>query len=177
MQLQRFPKVKGLSKGYAIGQVDAFFSRALGDGLSAAQVRSVGFDLVRGGYDVEPVDDALDRLEDELSRKERDHDRATLGERGVWDRASNQAQALRARVGRPHGDRFPRGTALTPSYDVGQVDELCDRIADYFDGAEAMTVGDVRQAVFSRKRGGSGYREESVDRFLDRVVEVMSQVV
>lgn len=173
---QSFPRATGLSKGYAVEQVDEFLSRAARGAVSAEQVRTAGFDLVRGGYEVEAVDRALDGLEDDLASRERDAARDRLGHQGLWDRASAQAQVLRARVNRPHGDRFPRGTSLHPSYDVSDVDELCNRIADFFDGSGTMRPEDVRTAVFRTRRGRRGYREDSVDRYLDRVVDIMVQV-
>ena len=46
--------------------------------MTSAEVRAVGFDLVRRGYEVREVDDALDRLEDETGRRERDSDQTRL---------------------------------------------------------------------------------------------------
>jgi DivIVA domain-containing protein len=87
-----------------------------------------------------------------------------------------QAQVLRARLARPHGDRFARGSVWERSYDVEQVDMLCDDVAEYFDGSTALSAGDLRDAVFASRRGARGYSERAVDRFLDRVVAIMSRV-
>ena len=172
----RFPRVARWSRGYSVGQVDAFFTRALGQRLSAEAVRRAGFELRLGGYDVEAVDAELDRLEDEASRAERDHARATLGERRFVHELTTEAHVLRARLTRPHGDRFARGSWATRSYDVEQVDELCDEIAEYFDGRTALTADRLRSAVFRSRRGSRGYAEEAVDRYVDRVVAVLSRV-
>jgi len=110
-----FPRAGRLVKGYDVEQVEAFLSRARaayedsgrGPAMTSWHVRTVGFDLVRGGYDVEAVDAALDRIE----------------------------------------DAFVSGRALAPD--------------------------SVRLAVFKSRRGGRGYREASVDAFLDRVVELL----
>jgi DivIVA domain-containing protein len=173
---QSFRRVRGLGKGYDVGQVDAFFTRALGGSLTAAQVRSVGFDLVRGGYEVDQVDTALDGLEDRLAAAERVDERASLGERRFVSQVTGQAQVLRARLARPHGDRFARATTWAPAYDVSDVDELCDLVADYFDGVQPLAVGTLRAAVFRSRRGSRGYSEAAVDAFLDRVVAVMTRV-
>src|SRR3954451_14903498 len=173
----RFPRARPWSRGYAVGQVDAFFTRALGPRPSAEAVRRAGFELRMGGYDVEAVDAELDRLEDEASRAERDHARATLGERRFVHELTTEAQVLRARLARPHGDRFARGAWGTRSYDVGQVDDLCDEIAEYFDGQTSLTVDRLRSAVFQPRRGSRGYAEEAVDRYVDRVVAVLSRVM
>jgi DivIVA domain-containing protein len=172
----RFPRVTGLAKGYHVAQVDAFFTRALGGTVSSAETRAVGFDLVRHGYEVRAVDEALDRLEDEAGRHERDVDQARLGSRGFYDLVTSHARTLRARLDRPHGDRFPRAAALTAAYDVQAVDELCDQLAEYFDGQLAMAPDQVRTISFKGRRGSRGYAEASVDRYLDQVVEIMTQV-
>jgi DivIVA domain-containing protein len=173
---QSFSRVRGLARGYDVAQVDTFLTRALGGSLTAAQVRSVGFDLVRGGYEVDAVDQALDRLEDELAAGERRAEQASLGERRFVSQVTSQAQVLRARLARPHGDRFARATAWAPAYDVSDVDELCDLVADYFDGVQALSVDGLRSAVFRSRRGSRGYSEAAVDAFLDRVVAVITRV-
>lgn len=171
-----FRRVRGLGKGYDVSQVDAFLTRVLGGSVSAAQVRSVGFDLVRGGYEVDAVDQALDQLEDRLAVSERRDEQASLGDRRFVSQITSQAQVLRARLARPHGDRFARATTWAPAYDVTDVDELCDLVADYFDGVQPLTVDGLRSAVFRSRRGSRGYSESAVDGFLDRVVAVMSRV-
>jgi DivIVA domain-containing protein len=173
---ERFPRATGLAKGYQTAQVDAFLTRALSGSVSSAEIRAVGFDLVRHGYQVRAVDEALDRLEDEAGRHERDADQSRLGSRGFYDLVTSHARTLRARLDRPHGDRFPRAAALTAAYDVQAVDELCDQLAEYFDGQLAMAPDQVRTISFKGRRGSRGYAEASVDRYLDQVVEIMTQV-
>jgi DivIVA domain-containing protein len=172
----QFPRVTGLAKGYNVAQVDAFVASALSGALASAEVRGVGFDLVRRGYDVKLVDEALDRIEDEAGRRERDAVQTRLGSRGFYDHVTGHARTLRARLDRPHGDRFPRAAAFTASYDVVAVDELCDQLADYFDGQLAMAPDQVRTISFRGRRGSRGYAEASVDRYLDQVVDIMTQV-
>jgi DivIVA domain-containing protein len=172
----RLPRVPRWVRGYDVGQVDAFLARALGHSLSAEAVRRVGFELRLGGYDVATVDAELDRLEDAAARAERDSARATLGERRFLQEVTGDAQAVRARLARAHGDRFARGAWGTRSYDVEQVDVLCDEVADYLDGHTALTVERLRSAVFRPRRGARGYSEEAVDGFVDRVVAIISRV-
>lgn len=173
--VMRFRRVGGLARGYDVGQVDAFMTRAMGGGVSSAAIRSVGFDLKRGGYDVEAVDAALDQLEDDALAAERDGERRSVGERAFVRDLTSQAQVLRARLSRAHGDRFARGSMWERSYDVEQVDILCDDIAEYFDGASSLSADDLRAAVFTSRRGGRGYSERAVDRFVDRVVAVIGR--
>jgi DivIVA domain-containing protein len=173
---ERFPRVAGLNKGYHPEQVEAFFDRAASGQVPSGEIRGVGFDLVRRGYDVRAVDEALDRLEDEVGHREREFDQTRLGSRGFYDLVTSHARVLRARLDRPHGDRFPRAAPLTAAYDVQAVDELCDQLAEYFDGQLAMAPDQVRTISFRGRRGSRGYSEASVDRFLDQVVEIMTQV-
>ena len=172
----RFRKVGLLARGYDISQVDAFVARALGGGVPSQEIRAVGFDLKLGGYEVTAVDAALDRLEDDAASSERAGERRGLGERAFVREVTSQAQVLRARLARPHGDRFARGSMWERSYDVEQVDMLCDEIAEYFDGASALSVEQLRSAVFPSRRGARGYSEKAVDRFVDRVVAVIARV-
>ncbi len=173
---QTFGRASRDTRGYRPGQVDAFFTRVLGGRVSAEEARTVGFDLVRGGYDVAAVDEALDRLEDDLARAERELSRGRLGERAFVGQVTGQAQVLRGRLTRQHGDRFARVGGWGTGYDVQAVDDLCDRVADYFDGDRALTAADVRGAVFGARRGGRAYDERAVDAFLDRVVAVITTV-
>jgi DivIVA domain-containing protein len=174
--MDQFPRATGLAKGYHVAQVDAFFARAMAGEVSSAEIRAVGFDLVRRGYDVKAIDEALDRIEDEAGRRERDTEQTRLGSRGFYDLVTSHARTLRARLDRPHGDRFPRAAALTAAYDVEAVDELCDQLAEYFDGQLAMAPDQVRTISFRARRGSHGYAESSVDRYIDQVVEIMTQV-
>lgn len=171
-----FPRAPRLTRGYQSGQVDAFFTRVLGARVTAGQVRTVGFDLVYGGYAVEVVDEALDRLEDDLAQAEREQLRSQLGERGFVAKLTGQAQMLRGRLAREHGDRFARAAGWSSGYDMGDVDDLCDQIADYFDGEQSLSVAELRAAVFRTRRGARAYSEPAVDNFLDRVVAVISSV-
>ncbi len=52
-------RFSGTAKGYQAEQVDVFF-QTIGD-RTRAEIRAVGFDLVRPGYDMDAVDKALDQ--------------------------------------------------------------------------------------------------------------------
>lgn len=179
-----FNRTGRVSQGYDTEQVDAFFARAresyeqagVPSPLTSRDVRQVGFDLVRGGYDVGQVDAALDRLEDAFARREYDAMRQRLGAEGTLDELTKRAGSLRGRLVRPDGERFDRATGLAPAYDVSDVDRLCRRLLGYFESGDPMSVDEVRRAVFRPRRGSRGYAEPQVDAFLDRVVEVMVAV-
>jgi DivIVA domain-containing protein len=170
-----------MAKGYDIRQVEAFLAKARqvyesespGAMMTSWHVRTVGFDLVRGGYDVDAVDAALDRIEDAFARREKHSGEERAGAAGWADQLRSQEQALRAQLARPQGQRFPRGSGLELTYDVDQVDALCLQVEDAFASGRLMPPDQIRMAVFKSRRGGRGYREASVDAFLDRVVELL----
>jgi DivIVA domain-containing protein len=181
-----FSRAGRLTQGYDPGQVEEFFDRARAayegreDGaaervgrLKAHDVRSVAFDLVRGGYDVYQVDSALDRLEDALARRERERFVARQGEEALNAELARRAEAMRGRLTRPDGERFDVGSGFEPGYAPADVDALCRRLLAYFDKGEEMSADEVRRAVFRTRRGSRGYREAQVDAFLDRAIQVM----
>jgi DivIVA domain-containing protein len=176
-----FARVGWMSKGYDIEQVETFLSRARtayedtsrSGSMTSWHVRTVGFDLVRGGYDVDAVDAALDRIEDAFARRERQRGEERSGPAAWQNQVRNQEQSLRAQLGRPDGQRFPRGSGMELTYDIAAVDELCRRIEESFSTDRFLPPDAVRLAVFRSRRGSRGYREASVDAFLDRVVELL----
>jgi DivIVA domain-containing protein len=177
-----FPRTGRLSRGYHVDQVDAFFARArvayekagTRAAVTSRDVRKIGFDLVRGGYDVSEVDSALDRLEDAFASRERVALTGRLGQEGAIGELTRRARGLRGRLVRPDGQRFDRGSGLAPSYAVVDVDALCARLLRYFEEGEEMSLDEVRRAVFRTRRGSRGYSEPQVDAFLDRAVEIMA---
>ncbi len=169
-------RVSRLARGYRVEQVDAFLARVESGEVTSVQARTVGFDLVRGGYDVAAVDARLDELEDDLAGTERRSARVQLGEKAFVGQLTTKAQALRTRLARQHGDRFARAGGLSAGYDVTDVDALLDRVGDYLDGHHPLTAEEVRTAVFRPRRGSRAYSEQPVDTFLDRVVAVITQV-
>jgi len=176
-----FPRANKLGKGYDVDQVEAFLTRARsayedggrGPAMTSWHVRTVGFDLVRGGYEVEAVDAALDRIEDAFARREKQRGEERAGSVGWQNQLRTQEQSLRAQLARPDGQRFPRGSGLELTYDIEQVDELCERVEAAFASGRPMAPDAVRLAVFKSRRGSRGYREAAVDAFLDRVVELL----
>lgn len=168
----RFPRVGRLHRGYHRRQVDAFLDRAevslngLLRPLSAAEIRQAGFELVRHGYEVGAVDAALDEIEERAMRAQS----ATGGRRGRSDLQA-EVRFLREELTTPYMKRFPRAGALTRGYDVDDVDDFLDRVADTLGGLDQLTVEDVRSMAFRPKRGG--YAEDAVDDALDQVIELM----
>jgi len=172
---RQFRRVARLAKGYDVDEVDRFV-RAVDDDLTPETVRLVAFPVVRHGYDVQQVDEALDRLEDATAARERDRVVAARGNDAHLEHLSELADTLQGRLARSRGRRFRRGHRLHHTYDPAQVDDLCDHLAAYFADGARMSVDDVRSAVFRSHRGRHGYREADVDAFLDRAVAIMRAV-
>ena len=171
-----------LRKGYAPEQVDQFLDRLRRacagpvPQVKSSQVRSAGFRLVLGGYDVAATDAVLAAVDDALVALE--HARALASpQRARW---LEGAQALRAavasRVTAPAGERFPTGRWLERGYHRGDVDALCGLVAEHLAGRRVLRPDQVRAALFRPGRGRRGYREVPVDAFFDRVVELLSAV-
>lgn len=181
-----FERVSRTDYGYNAKQVDQFLQRARVSletpaaavhPIRSADVRSVSFDPVKGGYSATAVDAALDRLEDAFARRERDELIAERGEE-AWLRQIGQLSAtLRGRLHRPDGERFRRPVKKKArSYNTRDVDRLCKDLIGYLEEDKPLSVDNVRRAVFRQAVGKDGYEETQVDAFLDRVVELMAAI-
>jgi DivIVA domain-containing protein len=181
-----FERVQRSEYGYNAKQVDQFLQRARVSletpnaavhAIGSADVRSVSFDPVKGGYSASVVDAALDRLEDAFARRERDELIAASGEE-AWLRDIGQLSGiLRGRLHRPDGERFRRPSKKKiRSYNTVDVDNLCRDLIGYLEEDKPLSVDNVRRAVFRPAVGQDGYEENQVDAFLDRVVELMAAI-
>jgi len=178
-----FPKVSRLKRGYDVDEVDDFFEHARevyeGVGtepLTIMDVQTAAFEMVRGGYRTSDVDGALDRLEAAFVAAERNEVVSARGAEAWNSRLVDRAQTLYERLGRPAGERFAPADRGADAYDRDDVDELCDRLVDFFDSNTPLTARDVRTATFRHRRGRRGYDEASVDAFLRRATEVLVAV-
>jgi DivIVA domain-containing protein len=177
-----FPHVSRWSRGYDPDQVDDFFARAriayegpLESSMRGADVRTVAFDLVRGGYASAAVDGALDRLEGAFVRRERAGFVARQSQKEWMSAVAERATTLYPRLVRPRGERFAppeRGRG----YLADDVDDVLDRLVAYFDKNSTLTSADLRAATFRAARGERAYAEGPVDAYLDRAVEVLLAV-
>ncbi|ROS77133.1 DivIVA domain-containing protein [Cellulomonas sp. PhB143] len=180
MTTSLFSTVKGSERGYEPDEVDTFFAqaRALYEGregrsLTSTQIQTSTFELVRGGYDTHEVDEALDRLEGAFIARQRAAYVAAHGQQAWLDALAERARTLYDRLGRPEGQKFRPAERGEPAYDTDDVDDLCDRLVDFFDRQVPLTSTEVRDTVFRRRRGTAGYAEGPVDAFLARAVEVL----
>jgi DivIVA domain-containing protein len=181
-----FERVARTDYGYNAKQVDQFLQRARVSletpaaavhTIRSADVRSVSFDPVKGGYSATAVDAALDRLEDAFARRERDELIAEHGEEAWLRQIGQLSGTLRGRLHRPDGDRFRRPVKKKArSYNTRDVDRLCKDLIGYLEEDKPLSVDNVRRAVFRPAVGKDGYEETQVDAFLDRVVELMAAI-
>lgn len=182
MSENSFPRAGFFTRGYDPSQVDEFFAKARkayeggvpAEKFSAAQVRGAHFDLVRRGYQTSAIDQAMDRLEAAFVRRDRADNVAVNGSQAWMERVAQRATTLYPRMLRPRGKRFahPDGKG----YDAAQVDELLDRLAEYFDSDEGMTSAEIRNATFKTAKNEKSYKEGVVDAYLSRAIEVLLAV-
>ena len=171
MSHRRFGRVRWYRRGYHCRQVDHFLDHidvSLGGAFpppTAAEIRKVGFELVRHGYVVAEVDEHLDALEERVLLSPA----LAIGRRGRGTDPASETQFLKDELTAPYMKRFPRVSGLRRGYHQDDVDEFVDQIVATIDGTGAVTVEDVRSAPFRPRRGG--YREDAVDEAMDRIVE------
>lgn len=183
MSSNTFPKARRGTKGYDPAQVEDFlddakraYSAPSGTPavLTAKQIRSTAFIMRTGGYSTEHVDAALERLEDAFAERERSSAVAVVGETQWYSSVRSLAQEILDRVARPPKHKFKRVSGFTRGYHLGEVDELADRVVDYFQNGLPLSPDEVRRSTFRLVRGG--YQEQQVDAVLDAVIEVMLSV-
>lgn len=176
-----FPKASALRRGYAQDDVDAFFSRARSayeggvpaSQFSGKQVQRASFPLKFGGYDTRSVDSALNRLEAAFVQRDKVDFISVNGEAQWHARIAEQATTLYPRLLRPNGERFSNPPRGEKGYSAEEVDALLERITAYFDNNTPLTVADVRFALFKPAKGKAAYREDQVDAYLGRMVEIL----
>jgi DivIVA domain-containing protein len=175
-----FPLVTRGRKGYDPAAVDEFLTaaraafEASAPDVSAADVRSAGFKLVREGYEPGAVDAALGRIEDAFARRERADALSKRGARAWVGASRTLAQEVLDRLSRPSRQKFTRVPVLRFGYRIDEVDLVAGRVAKYLETGEGLSVEQVRTVAFRMQLGG--YDETQVDAVLDAVVDVMLSV-
>ncbi|MFS0852215.1 DivIVA domain-containing protein [Microbacterium sp. 179-I 3D4 NHS] len=174
-----FALTSGRTRGYHRAAVDTFLASAReafeqnGD-LTAEDVRTASFPLVKGGYVVAEVDAALSRVEDAFAARERDRAVRSAGA-GAWvEQAREDAQVILDHLARPRRRRFARAGVLTFGYRIDEVDHVAGRIVRFLRDGDELTAEQLRSAAFRMQRGG--YREEQVDALLDATIDVILAV-
>jgi len=164
--------------GYDTSQVDEFISKARAQFsnfdlqiLPSDYLRRVEFDLVRGGYLIGAVDDAIARLEDAFAKNEIERQLAKAGKFAVDDRYARIKDIVIGRTERPAGSKFNRVSWLMRGYNRKQVDAIAAHVERHLVSGAPLSVSEVRGSIFLASRGG--YVEGQVDAFLDRVIELL----
>lgn len=175
-----FALTSGRVRGYHRAAVDTFLASARrafeagGADLSAEDVRTASFPLVKNGYVVADVDAALGRVEDAFAARERERVVRAQGA-GAWvEQARADAQVILDHLARPRRHRFARTGVLTFGYRLDEVDHVSTRIVRYLRDGDPLTAEQLRSAAFRMQRGG--YREEQVDALLDATIDVILAV-
>ena len=187
-------RASGRKWGYNVDQVDGFlaharekYSQAEPD-LMQDEIQTATFDLEKGGYSIPQVDSALVRLEKAVVDKRTQWDVEHRGVRAWMADTRVAAETLRQRAEARPGERFTPAKKKQTAYDKRQVDQLVDdawhRIASAARletsanprNAQDVEATEVSNAVFTQRTGDKGYREDSVDAYLNRVVQVLTRL-
>jgi DivIVA domain-containing protein len=173
-----FPVSASDKPGYDKSQVDLFISKARTqysnpelELVTSNTLRNTEFDLVHGGYEIQAVDTAMDRLEDAFAAREIQRQKLNRGDNAVQDRLARIKEIVSGRLIRPKRKKFSNVGYLLRGYDRKQVDQLCNQVAAHLSAGTPIQLNVVRRAIFKAKRGG--YVESQVDAFIDRVVEIL----
>jgi DivIVA domain-containing protein len=178
-----FPRARRSKPGYDVDEVEDFledarraYSAEQGGPttVTAEGIRHTAFDMQKGGYSVEHVDAALERLEDAFAARERERALAETGDASWYGRARETAQEVLDRLDRPYRQRFKKVGILALGYHQKDVDAFADALTNYFQDGAPMSVEQVRTVAFRTKHGG--YNETQVDVLLDSVIGVMLAV-
>jgi len=171
-----FPNASGKTLGYSPQQVDQLINRARAQfanpgshSLNAKSLRTAQFDLVPGGYVIEAVDAALDRLDDAFAVQDVKQLVAQLGEHGANERLIALRTLLAGRIGRGPGKHFAQVALWHKGYARNQVDSMIGLIWEQVSGKKSVPVAILRETTFKPVWGG--YVENQVDAFIDKSVE------
>jgi DivIVA domain-containing protein len=139
--------------------------------LEASSLRAKQFELVKGGYRIDSVDAALDRLDDAFAEQEANRLLVRSGHQGAMERLAAMRETISARYSRGRAKAFKRQPWWQKGYSVRQVDQLLQRVEQTVEGSASVGVHQLRQVTFSPK--WAGYNEAQVDAFLDRAVQYL----
>jgi DivIVA domain-containing protein len=178
-----FTKVKR-GVGYDIGQVNGFFSyakEAWNDQikpLTEREVRYARFDVVRKGYSIYEVDEALEYLEKALAKRAKTQAVMTIGENGWTELLSSSIKEFYGILNAPKKKKFTRKKEVKTSpaaYKFKAVDKYLKVIyRQFFLGRKKLNAKAVKAKTFPQVSGGRGYCALQVDAFLDDVVEALN---
>lgn len=171
--------------GYSASAVDAAIERfddALArwaedpavETMGAAEVRQVTFERERGGYDPHDVDDLLDAYEDRFAEAEKVAYCRREGDQAWHEHSAALADLVMGRLTRERGNRFRRPAhRRVEGYFVGDVDDLCDRLEEYFRTESHVEPSVIRRSSFRTATRKHAYDEVQVDAFLDTAIQLI----
>lgn len=176
--MKSFPHASKTTSGYDPEAVDDFLieARAAYEAdsptarVNSTVVRETSFPMKRGGYVIEQVDNALERLEVAMAERERERAIEKEGWEAYTKRLLESSTEVLVRLKRAR-NRFRRANFLTVGYKVSDVDAFAHRVVAYLETGASLTSDDVRNVVFRAQRGG--YDERQVDAVLDAVIEAI----
>jgi DivIVA domain-containing protein len=173
-----FLRVPHNELGYQTAEVDAVievaraqFANPGSHVLEASSLRTTQFTLTKGGYQIDSVDAALDRLDDAFAEQEANRLLIRNGHQGAVERLAAMRQALTTRGQRGARRVFTRQRWWLKGYSVRQVDQLVKRVTMTLEGEAAVGIHQLRQVTFGPK--WAGYNEAQVDAFIDRAVQYL----
>ena len=186
-----FARAAETEPGYKRSEVDRLFTRLAEDyeKLSGAselpegfytsrRIRQVVFREEPGGYQLDVVDRALEKIEERFAKLERSRYIEAYG-LDNWERSLIETgELLAGRLERPAGERFRRPSKRRHmGYFVGDVDAICDRVYAQLNSEEPLDPSVVRHAKFRPASGTVSYEESQVDAFLDRCIELLQDLL
>lgn len=171
--MSTFPLVTARTRGYNVAEVDSFIARAQAGEtpLTSSDIRWATFPVTKGGYSIQEVDAALERLEDSVADHERRELVNSVGVDGATASARAIAQEVLNRVARAPRKRFRRAPLFTYGYNRADVDAFADVIRAFYNDGGLLSRADVRAVSFRPQLGG--YDEAQVDFLLDELLRVM----
>lgn len=142
--------------------------------IQAEEVRRITFANQRGGYDPAEVDALMDDYDDRFAEAENQAYRHSQGEQAWHDYTASLADLVMGRLKRANGERFRRpARRRVEGYFVRDVDDLCNRLLDYFRDAEHVEPTVIREASFRPATRKHAYDEAQVDAFLDTAIRLI----
>lgn len=164
--------------GYSQVEVDSFIERARDqyNNVSAQlldwrDITAQQFPLVKGGYDVIAVDNAIDKLQDSFAERELKRKVDPYAPSLSGSLLAELRILLLGRASRAKNKRFSRSGVLAIGYSRKEVDALLSIVEEFLNGEEELTLSEVRTLSFKVKRGG--YIESQVDAYIERLVEFL----
>lgn len=164
--------------GYSPAEVDAFIAKARSqyNNFSAQildwrDITSQNFSLVKGGYDVVAVDAAIDKLQDTFAERELSKKSNPFAPSLSGSILTELRGLLLGRTDRGKGKAFARAGVAGVGYSRKQVDALLSIVQEFLNGAQPLSLEEVRELKFKIQRGG--YFESQVDAYVERLVEYL----